>query len=302
MAKAQTRYICRQCGHESPKWLGKCPSCDEWGTLEETVVSAPSKALSARASLPTSFAGHSKPQRLTDVPSPSEEGRILSGMGEFDRVLGGGIVRGALTLIGGDPGVGKCLAGSERVFDPTTGAYLPISDWAARLRPVLALDETTHRLRPASVSSFHAHGVREIIEVATRLGRTLRCTPNHPVLTPEGWKPVGSLTPGTRIASPRALPFFGSQPLDDNIVRLIAYILSDGSAHSAISVTSMLPEVEADLHRLADHFGMCLRTYSKPGNKAKQLRLVVPGGQRKEARKLFKKAPQAVQEGSDSSA
>ena len=290
MAKAQTRYICRQCGHESPKWLGKCPSCDEWGTLEETVVSAPSKALSARASLPTSFAGHSKPQRLTDVPSPSEEGRILSGMGEFDRVLGGGIVRGALTLIGGDPGVGKCLAGSERVFDPTTGAYLPISDWAARLRPVLALDETTHRLRPASVSRFHAQGVREIIEVATRLGRTLRCTPNHPVLTPEGWKPVGSLTPGTRIASPRALPFFGSQPLDDNIVRLIAYILSDGSAHSAISVTSMLPEVEADLHRLADHFGMCLRTYSKPGNKAKQLRLVVPGGQRKEARKLFKKA------------
>ena len=107
MAKAQTRYVCRQCGHESPKWLGKCPSCDEWGTLEETIVAAPSKSLSARASLPTSFVGQSKPQRLSDVPSPSEEGRIQSGMGEFDRVLGGGIVRGALTLIGGDPGVGK---------------------------------------------------------------------------------------------------------------------------------------------------------------------------------------------------
>jgi len=107
MAKAQTRYVCRQCGHESPKWLGKCPSCDEWGTLEETVIAAPPKSLNARASHPTSFIGQSKPQRLGDVPSPSEEGRILSGMGEFDRVLGGGIVRGALTLIGGDPGVGK---------------------------------------------------------------------------------------------------------------------------------------------------------------------------------------------------
>ena len=107
MAKAQTRYVCRNCGNESPKWLGKCPSCDEWGTLEETVTLAPPKSLNARSALPTSFVGHSKPQRLTDVPSPSEEGRILSGMGEFDRVLGGGIVRGALTLIGGEPGIGK---------------------------------------------------------------------------------------------------------------------------------------------------------------------------------------------------
>ena len=107
MPKAQTRYVCRNCGYESPKWLGKCPSCDEWGTLEETITLSPPKSIGARAALPTSFVGHSKPQRLTDVPSPSEEGRILSGMGEFDRVLGGGIVRGALTLIGGEPGIGK---------------------------------------------------------------------------------------------------------------------------------------------------------------------------------------------------
>ncbi len=107
MAKAQTRFICRNCGYESPKWLGKCPSCDEWGTLEETVTLAPPKSLAGRASLPTSFVGHSKPQRLSEVPSPSEEGRLSSGIGEFDRVLGGGIVRGALTLIGGEPGIGK---------------------------------------------------------------------------------------------------------------------------------------------------------------------------------------------------
>lgn len=106
MAKAQTKYVCRQCGHESAKWLGKCPACDEWGTLEEMVSAVPSKAPGARTALP-SFVGASKPQRLGDVPSPAQEGRIQSGIGEFDRVLGGGIVRGALTLIGGDPGVGK---------------------------------------------------------------------------------------------------------------------------------------------------------------------------------------------------
>lgn len=106
MPKAQTKYVCRQCGHESAKWLGKCPSCEEWGTLEETLTALPSKAPGARTALP-SFVGASKPLKLGDVPSPAQEGRIQSGIGEFDRVLGGGIVRGALTLIGGDPGVGK---------------------------------------------------------------------------------------------------------------------------------------------------------------------------------------------------
>lgn len=106
MAKAQTRFVCRQCGYESAKWLGKCPSCGEWGTLEETVTLASPKSLIARTA-PTGFVGQSRPQRLSEVPSPAEEGRILSGLAEFDRVLGGGIVRGALTLIGGDPGIGK---------------------------------------------------------------------------------------------------------------------------------------------------------------------------------------------------
>lgn len=107
MAKVQTKYICRQCGFESAKWLGKCPGCDEWGTLDETVSLASPKSITARSPLSTSYVGHSRPLRLSEVPSPSEEGRILSGIGEFDRVLGGGIVRGALTLIGGEPGIGK---------------------------------------------------------------------------------------------------------------------------------------------------------------------------------------------------
>lgn len=89
--------------------MGKCPSCGEWGTLEETVtLAAPPRGLGAKngGSL-GGLVGRSAPMRLTDVPSPDAEGRILTGMGEFDRVLGGGIVRGALVLIGGDPGIGK---------------------------------------------------------------------------------------------------------------------------------------------------------------------------------------------------
>ena len=121
MAKPQTRYVCRQCGYESPISLGKCPSCGEFGTLDRTVTAPPPKALSGRSSLPTSFVGHGKPQRLSDVPSPSEEGRMHSGIGEFDRVLGGGIVRGALTLIGGEPGVGKSTLLSQVAGKLATG-------------------------------------------------------------------------------------------------------------------------------------------------------------------------------------
>ena len=244
MAKAQTKYVCRHCGYESAKWLGKCPSCDEWGSLEETITLAPSKAQGAHSPLQPAFVGQNKPQRLGDVPSPAQEGRILSGIGEFDRVLGGGIVRGALTLIGGDPGIGKCLAGSERVFDPTSGAYLPITKWSEQKRPVLALEKTTHRLVPAEVSFFHAQGIKEVVEVTTRLGKTLRCTPSHPVLTPDGWQPVSNLQPGSRIAAPRSLPFFGATPLDEEVIERLASILTDGLAGSAIK------EVPQAIYRL----------------------------------------------------
>lgn len=112
MAKTVTRFVCRECGYETPKWLGKCPSCDEWGTLDELTVSVgPSPARSRPATAngyTVALAGAARrPQRLADVPSPAQEGRFGTGIGEFDRVLGGGIVRGALILIGGDPGIGK---------------------------------------------------------------------------------------------------------------------------------------------------------------------------------------------------
>ena len=109
MAKATTRYVCRNCGFESAKWLGKCPQCNEWGTLEETVTLAASRGLTSRPAGAGvgALIGRTAPQKLSEVPSPANEGRVKTGIGEFDRVLGGGIVPGALMLIGGEPGIGK---------------------------------------------------------------------------------------------------------------------------------------------------------------------------------------------------
>ncbi|MDP2164674.1 MAG: DNA repair protein RadA [Hydrogenophaga sp.] len=101
MAKAKSVYSCTECGGQVLKWQGQCPHCQQWNTLVETVAEA--APTSNRFSL---IADTSKIQRLSEVEA-REESRIPSGVAEFDRVLGGGLVAGSVVLIGGDPGIGK---------------------------------------------------------------------------------------------------------------------------------------------------------------------------------------------------
>ncbi len=96
----QTAFVCQQCGAHSPKWVGRCPSCEGWNSYVEERVVAPVKGRTARARAPR------KPIALDDV-SIDDAPRIATGIGELDRVLGGGIVSGSLVLLGGDPGIGK---------------------------------------------------------------------------------------------------------------------------------------------------------------------------------------------------
>lgn len=103
MKKATTSFVCQECGYESPQWLGKCPECGEWNTLKEFSREAGS-----------SFAGQiskdsevsTTPKKLSDV-SFKKESRFSTGFSEVDRVLGGGIVKGSVVLLAGDPGIGK---------------------------------------------------------------------------------------------------------------------------------------------------------------------------------------------------
>lgn len=100
MAKLKQLYICQQCGYESPKWMGRCPSCNEWGSLVEEIIDT-AKSKTAKAA-----AGSNAPVKLKQIVI-EEEHRTTTGLGELDRVLGGGIVKGSLILVGGDPGIGK---------------------------------------------------------------------------------------------------------------------------------------------------------------------------------------------------
>ena len=102
MAKAKTYYFCQECGYQSSGWLGRCPECGKFGTFAEEVV----KAESGKWNKESAKLGVSTPKRIQEV-SYSETKRIATGCGEFDRVLGGGIVPGSLLLLGGEPGIGK---------------------------------------------------------------------------------------------------------------------------------------------------------------------------------------------------
>ena len=104
-SKNNTIFFCQNCGYESAKWLGQCPGCREWNTLiEETVVTG--KNVKQTMGGIGARNAQNKPSILSDI-SLQEEDRISTGIKELDRVLGGGIVAGSLTLVGGDPGIGK---------------------------------------------------------------------------------------------------------------------------------------------------------------------------------------------------
>jgi DNA repair protein RadA/Sms len=102
MAKAKSIYTCAECGASNPKWQGQCPGCGQWNTLVETVAEATASGANRYAGL----AGGGQMQDLSAI-RPREEPRQPTGIEEFDRVLGGGLVPGGVVLIGGDPGIGK---------------------------------------------------------------------------------------------------------------------------------------------------------------------------------------------------
>ncbi|MDQ4049772.1 MAG: DNA repair protein RadA [Actinomycetota bacterium] len=228
MAPATTVFVCSACGYESVKWHGRCPGCDEWDTLVEEARSAPVTGGAVRGRSAKALT----PVALADVEAP-RVARLSTGIGELDRVLGGGLVPGSLVLLGGSPGIGKStittsalanLAGSgERVL------YISGEESAAQVRlraerlgrgalavPIVAetdleaVTATIEAERPAvcvvdSVQVLHASAltgapgsVGQVREVAGRLLRVAKARGVAVVL-------VGHVTKEGALAGPRVL-------------------------------------------------------------------------------------------------
>ena len=103
MPKAKTIFVCSNCGYESAKWLGKCPACNEWNSFYEEKVVNTSSTAGGKSSVSKE---KNMPRKLKEVQG-IETARTSTGIGELDRVLGGGLVKGSLVLVGGEPGIGK---------------------------------------------------------------------------------------------------------------------------------------------------------------------------------------------------
>lgn len=103
--KMTTVFFCQECGYESSKWMGQCPGCRQWNTMVEEKVSVTGSGMGGSTKT-TTIKDTPKPVGLSDILMDEDE-RISTSLGELDRVLGGGIIKGSLTLVGGDPGIGK---------------------------------------------------------------------------------------------------------------------------------------------------------------------------------------------------
>ncbi len=148
MAKSKTRYVCQECGHESLRWAGQCAGCQAWNTLVEEAVPTAVKAPVVRGGrvagdggsgsaprLTGAYSSGARPQRLRDV-TVAERHRIPTGLKAFDRVLGGGAMVGSLTLVAGDPGIGKSTLMTElgRGLDGSTLLYVTGEESAQQVK------------------------------------------------------------------------------------------------------------------------------------------------------------------------
>lgn len=127
-AKAETVYFCKNCGYESGKWLGQCPACHEWNSMTEAPKAGSKGKKTSISGQGGRNTGEALPVRLQDIELADEQ-RTSSGLKEFDRVLGGGIVTGSLVLVGGDPGIGKStiLLQAARAISLAGGSVLYVS-------------------------------------------------------------------------------------------------------------------------------------------------------------------------------
>jgi len=246
MAKAKTVYVCAECGGTSPKWQGKCPSCGGWNTLEETAAAAGAGAAAGHRYAP--LAGSTPVRKLAEIEA-REMPRFPTGIDEFDRVLGGGMVAGAVVLIGGDPGIGKstlllqalaALSASRRVLYVTgeeSGDQVALRarrlgldtgnvDLLAEIRlegiqaalaqaaPEVAVIDSIQTLYSEQLSSAPG-SVAQVRECAAQLTRTAKQTGVTIVM-------IGHVTKEGALAGPRVL---------EHIVDTVLYF--EGDTHSS---------------------------------------------------------------------
>ncbi|MBO0777427.1 MAG: DNA repair protein RadA [Ktedonobacteraceae bacterium] len=233
MAKTRTKYICQQCGGEHSKWMGKCPDCGSWNTLEEMLDVPQTAAQQRRQALSgVSIPGTNVPVVISQV-KPLSQPRIPVGYAEMDRVLGGGLVPGSLILVGGEPGIGKStlllqvsgtiardtgpvlyVSGEESMEQVKMRAErLEIDGERLYLLSAIELDaiiEAVHRLKPALliVDSIQTVLASHLTAAPGSISQVRECTLQLMQLAKSTHVPIfiiGHVTKEGTVAGPKAL-------------------------------------------------------------------------------------------------
>ena len=213
--KLKTVYVCSNCGETSPRWMGRCPSCGSWNTMNEDVVAETPKAglSGGKSAAPARQEGVTSltAKRLADISTTEEKSRILTGISELDRVLGGGIVLGGVVLLSGEPGVGKStmllqLCGA--ISNQHTVLYIT-GEESVRQVKLRAAKNRYGSTNELGMFDMTGQGLEEIENPSQMLleGRPLGVSGNCVACTMEGSRPILSeiqaLATKTNFPAPR---------------------------------------------------------------------------------------------------
>ena len=174
MAKIKTSFSCQNCGVESPKWTGKCPSCGEWNTFVEEVVQKEETQRGGWKASSNSSKKANQPKPLKEITF-EEQSRLITGDVELDRVLGGGIVPGSLVLIGGEPGIGKSTLMLQIALMLSNTKVLYVSGEESETQIKMRSERMKHHSDECFVLSghrFHPNPPQPICRVSCRIGQS----------------------------------------------------------------------------------------------------------------------------------
>lgn len=182
--------------------------------------------------------------------------------GKLGHMMGSVLNRDQFVALMGPEKRGKCLPGSERVL-LSNGDYWPIAKIIEERRSdIISFDGKSQKFVPTKVSRFWRNGVKQVFKVTTRTGRQVRVTGNHPFLTPDGWKELSNLETGVFIAVPKCSPFFGSEPMSNEVVRLLAYFITEGClVKSNPGFTTADPDIKTDFETCVKKLGCRVQWY-----------------------------------------
>lgn len=214
--------------------------------------------------------------RLDELQKSSGRLRgVPTGFRDLDNKLAG-LQDSNLIIFAARPGQGKCLVYDSKIVHPDTGEIRTIEEYYfEKIRPILTLDKKL-RLAKERISNFVNDGKKEAYRVTTATGRSIEVTITHPFLTISGWKKLSQLKIGDGIATPRAIPVFGSNSLEDYKVKLMAYFISDGGlTKSCPSFTNTNPKIISDFIESTRQFGQVeVRRYDSGGSRAPSYQVV----------------------------